>query len=316
MRFVFLFLFLIVGQMGEAMSKLPSRGEVLSPSYAIGVRTLEIRDEARNRPIVIEFWYPANLPLEKGSLVRDAAFLEKGSKVPLLVYSHGHRGSRHSLSWLASLFASHGYCFASVEHYGNTKENFHPLLSLKFWDRSKDISVSLDYLLQQFSFQIDDQKIGFVGYSMGGMTGLGLAGAQAENVKEIALREYRSHKGFSEEAISQIDFSEGEKIYTDRRIKAMLLVCPANFVYRPEALKKIQIPIALVANFYDEVLPHQEHAYPIICYVVPRKIKVIREKISHSFFSHHSPDTASDDGRLHKEVGKFAFDFFQSHFSN
>ena len=146
---------------------------------------------------------------------------------------------------------------------------------------------------------------------MGGMTGLGLAGAQARNVREIVIRESQSFKGFSQELIDQVDFEEGEKLHADPRIKAVLLLCPANFVYPPESLRKIKTPVGLVAAFHDEVLPHKDHAYPIICHLVPQKMKVIREKVSHMFLS-PGPDMSMSKSRLHQEVARFAFDFFEA----
>ena len=310
MRILSLFLVLCFCPIGEAMQRVSSIQETPQVPYSIGVQTIESSDLKRNRPIIIEVWYPTSY-IDDLEPQRGAPFIHSHPKMPLIVMSHGHRGSRLNHAWLAIELARQGYCVASVEHYGNSKENFNPLLSLKFWDRFKDVSFTIDEILNRFGSQIDAKRIGFIGYSMGGMTGLGLAGAQARNIKEVVLREYRNVKGFTEEMIAQVDFSEGERLFRDSRIQAMLLLCPANFVYPPASLKKIQIPVGLVATFHDEILPHQDHAYPIICHIVPRKIKVIREKISHSFFS-PGPEASHDGGKLHQEVADFASDFFRT----
>lgn len=89
--------------------------------------------------------------------------------------SHGHRGDRRERSWLAEHLAKNGFLVAAVEHYGNTFSNYNPLISIRFWERPVDVSFSIDQLLADpfLKNRIDAARIGFVGYSMGGMTGLG-----------------------------------------------------------------------------------------------------------------------------------------------
>jgi predicted dienelactone hydrolase len=310
MRISVLFLVLSIAPFCEGMSRVSFKKEETG-SYAVGVQTLEYVDEARNRPIVIELWYPTEITKEKAEPLRDAAFLERDSQKPLIVMSHGYGGSRQSQSWLAIEMARRGYWVASIEHYGSAKANFHPVLSLKFWDRFKDISSGISYLLGHFKSYLNENRIGFIGYSMGGMTGLGLAGAQAKNVRELILSKYHKHKDFNKDLFSQIDFTEGEKPYKDPRIKAMLLICPANFVYLPETFKNIKIPVGLVAAFHDEILPHKEHAHLLMRHLVPQKMKIIRQKITHSFLS-PGPEFAADGGKIHSEVMIFALNFFSS----
>jgi len=307
MRIVVLFL-LLSFQTAVAMSRGPSqRDEPLIEG--VGVQTLEYYDEARDRPVVVEFWYPTDL--SRGvEPIRDAPVAKRSTSMPLIVMSHGHRGTRKCQEWLALQLARKGYVLAAVEHFGNARESFHPLLSLRFWDRTKDISYALDQILEEFGPQIDGRHIGFIGYSLGGMTGLGLAGGQAKNVREIVLREHQNHKGFTEEIIAQVDFSEGEKLYTDARIQALLLVCPANFIYPPESLQQIKIPVGLIAALHDETLPHALHASPLIRHLAPHKLKMIREKVPHSFLG-LKPEK---EDTLHREVAIFAAEFFKYYF--
>lgn len=326
---LFLFLVLILGQPLLAMHRT-------TPSYSLGVRTIEYLDSSRNRPLVVEFWYPTAVqePLDQPvdniwvhpKEVRNAPFLKGKSKVPLLVMSHGHRGGRREASWLANALVQAGYMVAAVDHYGDMRFHFDLLASIRFWNRPLDFTFLLDQLEkdERVRDQIDFNRIGFIGYSMGGMTGLALAGGQAQNVRQAVMQLTRN--ALDEKLIDRFDLSPAEKSYREPRIKAMLLLCPAVFIYTPESLKEINIPIGLVAAVGDEVLPFREHAFQIIHHLIPAKLKMLREEISHYAFMNritdagklvlhkalHSDPPCCDRDSLHREVSTFAIDFFLS----
>lgn len=332
----FLFVFILVSVGGDALSKVPPK-TVQIPYEAIGVRTLHYFDESRSRPVVIELWYPTegiglfDAPEDPLWIhpkeMRNAAFRSGKFPLPLIVMSHGHRGDRRDRSWLADTLVRHGYAVASVEHFGDTRHDYKPLVSLRFWERPRDISFALDQLLNDpfLEGKIDSQQIGFVGYSLGGMTGLSLAGAIAENAKEAILKEAKKIEKFQAYWLDQVDFKEGEKSYKEPRIRAFLLLCPAIFIYPPDSLKKITAPIGLVAAINDEVLPHRDHAYQIIKHLVPTKLKIMRKEISHYSFLNPISEKGKkllkktpykeplqvDRSSLHKEIGAFAISFFE-----
>src|SRR5690606_5608060 len=141
--------------------------------------------------------------------------------------------------------------------------HYNPLLSLCFWERPRDISFALDALGKDTKVRrfIDWSRVGFVGYSLGGMTGLGLAGAVATRVKEKLLKEAEVIQAIGKDNLESFEFQEAEKDYTDSRIKAFLLLFPATHVYSSQSLQKVHVPIALVVSVGDEVLPHEMHGY-------------------------------------------------------
>ena len=344
MRFIAPFiaaLFLFAPHAASPMAKrgvqtAPVRSEV--SSEAIGVRTFTYVDSSRGRPVAIELWYPtdqAASSVEEGSdavwihpkEARDAP-LPSAARLPLIIMSHGHRGDRREKSWLADFLVREGFIVAAVEHFGNTWSAYNPLLSARFWDRPKDISFALDKLIEEPLLKeiLDPARIGFVGYSLGGMTGLGLAGAVAQNLRDALLNKKSVHKErVSEEALKQFDFSAAEANYREPRIRSMFLICPANFIYSAESLKQITIPIGLVAAINDEVLPYKEHAYQIIKNLVPRKLKLMRKEISHYAFLNRVSESGRkildkpiqndppccDKASIHREVGLFAVEFFR-----
>jgi predicted dienelactone hydrolase len=290
-----------------------SRGSVWEQQRtleAVGVQTIEYQDARRHRPVVVELWYPVGSAHDEEKEGRNEPLLKK--KAPLILMSHGHRNNRLHQDWLAKELAKEGYIVAAVDHYGSTQETFKALLSLKFWERARDISFALDRLLEQFPEAIDSGRIGFVGYSMGGMTGLALAGAQAKGIREKALKECRANQGLTEEVVSQIDFSDGEKSHAEPRIRAFLLLSPANFVYPAESIQQIQKPIGVVAALHDEVLPHKEHAAPLVRNLLHKKYKLIREKVNHAAIG-RCQGLVEDGEKLQREILQFTSDFFHHH---
>ncbi|HSX13624.1 MAG TPA: alpha/beta fold hydrolase [Chlamydiales bacterium] len=311
--------------------------EVALISDAIGVRTLNFHDEKRNRPVIVEFWYPTDeqnfiYDITDDSVwihpkeARNVSLSKMKQKYPLILMSHGHRGDRRERTWLADALVRQGYIVASVEHHGNAWYQYNPLSSFCFWDRAKDISFALTCLLEnpEYKNQIDQQKIGFVGYSMGGMTGLALAGAEAKYVKEVAAMQLKLAGDVSQESFNTLDFSDAEKSYLEPRIRSILLICPATFAYQPESLKQIKTPIGLIASIDDEVLPHQDHANKIIQNMTPFKLKLLKNKTSHYAFLNRMTEkgytllqkaVGNPSGinwtPIHKDATQFAITFFK-----
>lgn len=340
---VFLCSFLVFAGLNFPLHAMgSSRAAVEAPSIEnIGVRTLKFFDERRNRPVVVELWYPTDqkeiIEAQEESVwvhpkeIRNSSLSGQKDRYPLIMMSHGHRGDRRERSWLAEHLAKRGFTVAAVEHFGNTFSNYNPLISIRFWERPLDISFAIDRLLEDpiLKGRIDASKVGFIGYSLGGMTGLALGGAIAQNVKEIVIRQQAENKEVTSEIVEQIDFTPAGKSFAEPRIKAMMLICPAIFVYPAKTLKQIKIPTALVASVDDEVLPHKEHALQIIRYLGPIKCQMMKKQTSHYTFLNRVSDLGKrvlhknaqtdppgcDRLSIHNEVGAFAVKFFSERFN-
>ncbi len=174
------------------------------PVYAhnIGFYQQEIAQQSK-RPLNITLWYAANnnvadsngedgknhqsISIEKvgdniafiGTEVIKQAEPKKGL-YPLVVLSHGYRGSWRNLNWLAARLVQAGYLVAAVDHPGTTTFNQSPKAAAQWWQRPRDISRLLDWLTGQprWSSLIDLNKVIGVGHSLGGWTVINLAGAK------------------------------------------------------------------------------------------------------------------------------------------
>lgn len=347
MRTFFFSLFavsLLLTSPAAAMSRAsrPQQEAALSSPH-LGVRTLHFQDPARQRAVVVELWYPtdADVPLDipKNSIWvhpeerRNAPLMQSKAQYPLILMSHGHRGDRRETTWLAASLVKQGYIVAAVEHYGNSLNTYNSQISACFWERSRDVSFALDTLLKidWLKDQVDLRRIGFVGYSLGGMTGLHLGGAVAQNLKQFYTANHANIEAqIGPVSLETIQFTEGEKPHIDRRIQAMLLICPATYAFSSEAIKKIEPSLGLIATTDDEVLNHHQHASRLIQNKTPAKLKLLKDrKISHyaflnrvgenskSYVPKHLAFDPPEYNRqdIHAEVAEFARQFFAEKFN-
>lgn len=149
-------------------------------------------DDSRPRPLATRIWYPAEAGSTEsewsaggfrfGKSAPDAAFADDRRR-PLILLSHGTGGSAAQLSWLAEALAEAGFIVAGVDHHGNTatEESYHPGGFVLPGERIRDLSVLLDRLLgdPDIGPHVDSTRVGAAGFSLGGFTVLGLAGATA-----------------------------------------------------------------------------------------------------------------------------------------
>ena len=178
--------------------------------HPVGVRTIDLRDEARgDRPISVELWYPASarykgmdlqsdtwdrfeiapgLPPGFQRAVRDAE--PSAGRYPLVLHSHCAASHRRDAALLAPHLASHGYVVAAPDHTGDTMGEVladaasmgSDAVRLRASDeetianRPEDAVFAIDRVLEGADAAtariIDRHRIATCGVSLGGWTGL------------------------------------------------------------------------------------------------------------------------------------------------
>jgi predicted dienelactone hydrolase len=244
---------------------------------------------AATEGLVTRIWYPVDAsvpeaphdigppghPIVRGHPVAiDAALSPAQAKYPLLLLSHGTGGSADSLDWLGAALAAAGYVVAGVNHPGNTA--LEPLTRdgfMLWWERATDLSEALDGMLADPTLgpHIDRDRIGAIGFSLGGYTVLELAGART-NVQ--AFRDFCNSP--SADAIchppemdrlkdaaaapaapspqTTASLARAGASYRDQRIRASFAIAPAlGEAFDAASFAEIDIPVSLLAGTSDTI---------------------------------------------------------------
>ena len=168
-------------------------------SHKVGYLTFDATDASReDRNLVIDVWYPADAqaavsakpatyPLSaifgmESEVALEDVGVESSKSLPLLVFSHGYGGiNRQSIALMEAL-ASHGFIVAAPEHTGNAQNSLTDSFDVAASNRVPDLSFVIDTMLARhqdsediFFGRIDEEFIGALGHSFGGMTTLGSA---------------------------------------------------------------------------------------------------------------------------------------------
>jgi dienelactone hydrolase len=144
-----------------------------------GFETLDLdwSDATRQRPVPVRLYLPHRA--------------DAGTRVPLVVFSHGIGGSRRGYSWLGRHVAAQGIASLHLQHVGSDRSlwggNVFSLVG-RLQDaaqaeealaRTRDFRFALDTLLaSDWGARIDAQRIVAAGHSYGANTTLLVAGAR------------------------------------------------------------------------------------------------------------------------------------------
>lgn len=145
-------------------------------------------NEETFRPLEASFWYPTEQSVSE-RIAENIAFIgtdviknatPSGQEMPIILLSHGYRGSWRNLNWLATKLAQQGYLVGAVDHPGTTTFQRSPEQASQWWQRPKDMSVLLDWVLTDplWASMVDEYNISAIGHSLGGWTVMQLAGAE------------------------------------------------------------------------------------------------------------------------------------------
>lgn len=316
---------------------------ILHPSKT-GITTLNFYDESRERPVVTEVWYPVDQSVPAKSAAgfwvrcdeaRDAAISTQKKKYPLVIISHGNGADRFTISWLAEILAANGYIVAAMDHYGNTWNNKIPECYTRPWERPKDITFVIDQMLEnpRFADKIDQKRIGFAGYSLGGATGIWVAGAVARAISDeeliTACKKDLSHV-VSHAVIEQTNFNEARESFADKRVSAFLLMAPAlGWLFDESSLETVSSPVYIYGAEKDKEAPVETNAKLFAKKISKATLKIFPGDCDHYIFINnasqlgkrlldpklHEDRSTLGRNKIHEDIGKNAIDFFASHLS-
>jgi len=245
-----------------------------------GYLTLRTEDRTRNRPILIDLWYPAvpsaaEQPFDyrpgRGMAAPDADPLEEDQ--PVVVLSPGAFGAARNYSWIAESLARRGFVVAGVSHFGESfvygPETVDSSAALQPWQRPQDCSAALDFLLShpRFGKIADSGRIGALGHSSGGATVIALAGGMFD---PEAMREYcdsdaaRGDRGClygAPQPRQAVTAEAARRSYRDERIRAVVALDPAlGPGHGARSLSRVRVPVHIIGSVENDFLPFEHHA--------------------------------------------------------
>jgi predicted dienelactone hydrolase len=239
----------------------------------VGTATLELENKTTGRKITSELWFEAagdaeiewftpRLPLRPIPIARNAIPQPPFRKHPLIVISHGNWGTRFSQGWLALELVKSGYVVLSTSHPGTVGDDQTVSGRLRLWDRSRDVSFALDEVLRdpRWAELIDENRIGFVGHSFGGWTGVSLAGGRYDPARQRAFCDNARKKDFYCDAtlkddVAGVPAKDAGDSFEDDRIKAFYIMGSGpGQGFAPDSLKSISVPFVVDTAQFDEIL--------------------------------------------------------------
>ena len=240
--------------------RVPNFDPTAKGKHKVRKHKIILRDKIRKRRIPVDIYHSHN------------------SSGPLIVMSHGYAADRRFLRYLAIHLASYGLTVISLEHPGSnlkflkkrslTSQSNDLFSPSEFIDRPKDISFVLDRLekIQRELFywegKFNVEQVVVIGHSFGGYTALALAGAE---LKPKALRQFcqqlsplgRSPADWLQCAAAKLPYNEIN--LRDRRVVKIIAFNPVVDRLFGDSLRKINIPILVLASSNDGIAPIVKH---------------------------------------------------------
>lgn len=220
------------------------------------------------RPLNTTIWYPTqdvsdttligDNPAFIGTQVIKGARMQSGT-FPVVLLSHGYRGNWRNQNWLATELAGRGYIVAAVDHPGTTSFDQSPKQAAKWWERPRDVSRILDYLLSKAPWkQLSNvNDVTAIGHSLGGWTVMQLVGARVDRATlESECNKYQNSRtcGLSEElGLSKVQAKEPSNVdLSDPRIQRVVsLDLGLARSFSVNSLEDINVPTLILSAGTD-----------------------------------------------------------------
>ena len=284
-------------------------------NYRATKQTIEFYDRQRDRNLVTDLYLP-----------------EKTDSIPMIVVSNGLGAKRDRFEELANYLVSYGFGVVIPDHPGSDrnrqkeflkglhKENFD---ATDFVDRPLDISYILDRLeelnTKSFNNRLNLSEVGLFGYSIGGTTGLSLAGAEFD----FSQLEQDCDQPLDLLNISilyqcrALELPKQQQSLKDERIKAAYMFVPfGHSIFGDRQQDNISIPIMFQVVDSDFLTSLLEEQVPLFNSLGEDSYLVISEKLPHSnvTLSKEAQSSQAKAARVAKTYqNQLSLVFFQSY---
>lgn len=229
-------------------------------ALAAGIQALNVPSDGSSPALSGAVWYPCAVAPTVIKVGPFLVFATKdcpitGTKLPLIVISHGRTGSFLGHRDTAQALADAGFVVAGISHPGdNAQDSSHSDDLSAFVERPADIKRLIGYLVGSWSYAavIDPDRIGMFGFSRGGYTGLVVAGANPRFSPDLKMC-----VGQASTICEGVRQSRVEPLVHDRRVKALVIADPLSVFFTKTSFDEVRVPIQLWRSEYggDGVTP-------------------------------------------------------------
>lgn len=329
----------------------------------VGFKEIRIHSEARNKDLAVFVWYPATsggeaVPVGEDRIFEGTpAFVDApvaGGDHPIILLSHGSGATVQKMAWIATALAEAGFVVAGPNHPGTTSGDSTPEDTPKLWERTDDLSMVLSALLAEPNFRsvIDPDKIGALGFSLGGAAVLQLAGARARLDDYVRYcdtypdmpdcRWFAGGRAYVDQTevqvepydLRNVDQARFEQSNLDARLQTVVAVDPAlATAFNLESLEEVQSALHFVNLGAHETVPIAVRSDTLASRVSHGSLTHIENAVHFSFLPvcrqgakafmkaiGEADPLCSDEGNrsraaLHEELEQTIVDLFRSSFS-
>lgn len=225
----------------------------------------------------VGIWYPSSgapvdisLGLVRQSVVPGGPIV--GTRLPLVVISHGTGGSFTGHADTAVALAKAGFVVAALTHPGDNWQDQSRVIHIE--ERPRAFSGLIDFMLGVWPGRsaIDPTRIGAFGFSAGGFTVLAAAGGIPDFAR--LTKHCEVHPDFYDCRILASHPRETPQVWNagaDTRIKALVVAAPAlGFTFAGRGLTRVRIPVQLWRADADQILPAPYYADAVLL-ALPKK---------------------------------------------
>jgi len=243
----------------------------LRTAHPVGFQLVSVAN-SKGPPLSVAIWYPASASTRPMLLGMNVQFVASGapiigSRLPLVVISHGTGGGPTSHMDTALALADAGFVVAAPMHTGDNYQDQSAVgKATWFVNRSRDVVATVDYMLKTWPGRdrIAPGRIGIFGFSAGGTTALIAVGGVPDAAR------FTQHCAKSPEFACQLWKEKGkalpapEMFAHDPRFKAAVVAAPGiGFAFVPDGLKEVHVPVQLWNGDADTSVPVASNAQPV-----------------------------------------------------
>jgi predicted dienelactone hydrolase len=223
-------------------------------AYSAGVQFIDVPADPAGPALKGAVWSPCAAPagevnLGRGTAPGTLACPVPGMHLPLIVMSHGYHGSFGSLHDVAETLADAGFVVAAINHPADSGPDMSRADDLSaLTGRPADIRRLIDFMLDGWTdhAKLAPDRIGFVGFSRGGYTGLVLIGGEPDwhRLDTVCPPQPPLPYCFQDR--------DDQPAVHDPRIRAAVIADPAfGPLFVPGGLQHVTVPVQLWASTYS-----------------------------------------------------------------